>query len=112
MMSEVRLSACMPTRNYGAYIGAAIESVLKQIEHGVEIVVLDSGSSDNTRDIVEGYAARQACVRYFCWRESDGIDQDRARTVELVAGLLAAAWLIRGAASLLHFAALMRPPRT
>ena len=85
-MSEVRLSVCMPTRNYGAYIGAAIESVLEQIEPGVEIVVLDSGSSDNTREIVEGHAARQACVRYFYQPEPGGIDRDMARSVELAAG--------------------------
>lgn len=85
-MSEVRLSVCMPTRNYGAYIGAAIESVLEQIEPGVEIVVLDSGSSDKTREIVEGYAARQACVRYFYQHEPGGIDRDMARSVEIAAG--------------------------
>lgn len=85
-MSEIRLSVCMPTRNYGAYIGAAIESVLNQIELGVEIVVLDSGSNDNTREIVEGYAARQACVRYFFQQEPGGIDRDMARSVELAAG--------------------------
>lgn len=85
-MSEVRLSFCMPTHNYGAYIGAAIESVLGQIEPGVEIVVLDSGSSDSTREIVEGHAARQDCVRYFYQEKPGGIDRDMARSVALAAG--------------------------
>jgi abequosyltransferase len=85
-MNEIRLSICMPTRNYGSYIGAAIESVLNQIESDVEIVVLDSGSADSTREIVEGYAARQTCVRYFYQQEPGGIDRDMARSVELAAG--------------------------
>ena len=85
-MNAVRLSICMPTYNYGSYIGRAIDSVLEQIEPGVEIVVLDGGSSDQTRSEVDARAARYGCVRYIYQETRGGIDRDMARTVELAQG--------------------------
>lgn len=82
----VRLSICIPAYNYGAFIGAAIESVLDQIERDTEIVVLDGGSSDQTRAVVEGHAAHHSCVRYFYQSERGGIDRDLERSVEFAAG--------------------------
>ena len=83
---RVRLSICIPAYNYGAFIGAAIESVLDQIDCGTEIVVLDSGSTDQTRTVIEVLAASHSCVRYFHQTERGGIDRDLARSVELAAG--------------------------
>lgn len=85
-MSAPKLSFCMPTYNYGAYIGAAIESILSQIEAGIEIVVLDSGSTDRTRQIVEEMACRHPEVRYFWRAKRGGIDRDLASSVELAGG--------------------------
>ena len=82
----MRLSICMPTHNYGPYIDTAIRSILGQIEPGVEIVVLDSGSVDQTRDVVEKLAASHRCARYVYQPERGGIDRDLARSVELASG--------------------------
>ena len=82
-MSGVRLLFCMPTHNYSRFIGAVLESVLSQMEIGVEIVVLDSGSTDDTQDVVEGSASSWPAVRYIRRNSRGGIDRDLASSVEL-----------------------------
>ena len=44
--------------NYGRFLGAAIESALSQDYPSIEIVVVDDGSTDNSRDIIDRYAGR------------------------------------------------------
>lgn len=51
-----RVSVCIPTYRGSATIGAAIESVLAQSLTDFELIVIDDGSPDDTRAIVEGFA--------------------------------------------------------
>jgi glycosyltransferase involved in cell wall biosynthesis len=50
------LSVVMPTYNGEQFIAAALESVREQCDDGVELVVVDDGSTDRTLDIVRGFA--------------------------------------------------------
>lgn len=86
IMRAVKLSICMPAYNYGPYIETALMSVLGQREPDVEVVVLDSASTDETRAVVQGIAANHPYVRYVYQYERRGIDGDLARCVELAAG--------------------------
>ena len=60
-----RVSIVMPCRNEAAYIGACLDSVLATDYplDRIEVLVADGRSDDGTREIVEGCAARHACVR-------------------------------------------------
>lgn len=60
-----RVSVVIATRNEAAHIAAAIESVLTGTlpSEQVEIIVADGGSTDDTRRIVEGLAARHPNIR-------------------------------------------------
>jgi glycosyltransferase involved in cell wall biosynthesis len=51
-------SVVVNNHNYGRFLRAAIESVLAQTHPDVEIVVVDDGSTDNSRDIIAGYGDR------------------------------------------------------
>lgn len=51
-----RVSVCIPTYRGRATIGSAIESVLAQSLTDFELIVIDDGSPDDTRAIVEGFA--------------------------------------------------------
>lgn len=42
--------------NYGRYIRRAIESVLNQTLKNLELIIIDDGSTDNSKEIIETYA--------------------------------------------------------
>ena len=51
----VKVTVYIPTHNYGHYIDKAIESVLKQTMIDWELIVIDDGSTDNTRGIIRKF---------------------------------------------------------
>lgn len=54
----VETSVIIPVLNGEAYICAALESVLKQLNMGDEVLVIDDGSSDSTRSLVKTFGER------------------------------------------------------
>lgn len=82
----MRLSICIPTYNFGAFIGDTLQSIAGQLPDGVEIVVLDGGSTDDTAEVVGAFAQRHPQIRYHRRPERGGIDRDMARTVALARG--------------------------
>ena len=48
--------------NYGRFIGDAIESALAQTYANNEVIIVDDGSTDNSREIIASYANRVQCV--------------------------------------------------
>jgi glycosyltransferase involved in cell wall biosynthesis len=56
MSSRPRVTVVTPTYNHERYIGTCIESVLNQTFEDWEMVVVDDGSTDGTRAVVEAYA--------------------------------------------------------
>ena len=63
-----KISTIIPTYNGVKYIRQAIESVLDQTYRDFEIVVVDDGSTDNTKEAVESFGNQ---VRYF-YQENRG----------------------------------------
>lgn len=58
-----RLTFVIPSYNYEAYIGQAIESALAVRWPDVEVIVVDDGSTDRSVHIVEGFADRVQLIR-------------------------------------------------
>lgn len=52
------VAVVIPAHNYGRYLAECLESVLGQTQPVEEIVVVDDGSTDDTRAVAERYAAR------------------------------------------------------
>lgn len=63
------VSVIIPTFNYGGFITEAIQSVIAQTYSPVEIVVVDDGSTDNTREIVGSFRNQ---VHYY-YQEKKGV---------------------------------------
>jgi abequosyltransferase len=84
--SAVRLSICIPTYNFGAFIGDTLASIVPQLVDGIEVVVLDGGSTDETAEVVGSFQRRSPAVRYHRQDGRGGIDRDLVRTIELARG--------------------------
>ncbi len=56
------VSIVIASYNRANYLGATLDSVLDQSFQDFEVIVVDDGSSDETRSVVEGYGAR---VKYY-----------------------------------------------
>jgi glycosyltransferase involved in cell wall biosynthesis len=75
--STIPISVVIPVYNRGDLIRRAIDSVLGQRYAPTEIVVVDDGSTDRTRQAVEGYGKT---VRYV-FQANSGVSASRNRGV-------------------------------
>ncbi len=69
-MTTFKLSIIIPTYNCSRYITEALDSVLTQTCQSLEIIVVDDGSTDNTKEVVERWGQSDK-VRYF-YQENKG----------------------------------------
>ncbi|SDN55450.1 glycosyltransferase [Geodermatophilus sp. DSM 45219] len=53
-----RISVVIANHDYGRYVGQAIESALALDWDDVEVVVVDDGSTDDSREVIDRYADR------------------------------------------------------
>ena len=82
--SNSLLTVGIPVYNFGEFLPSTLDSILDQaVAEKVEVLVLDGGSTDDTRDIAKLYATKYHNFRYVRVLEKGGIDVDMARTVEL-----------------------------
>lgn len=51
----IKITVYIPTHNNGKYLNQAINSVLNQKFRNWELIIIDDGSTDNTRDILAAY---------------------------------------------------------
>jgi glycosyltransferase involved in cell wall biosynthesis len=80
------ISVVIPVYNGERFVAEAIRSVLDQSARPLECVVVDDGSTDATRAIVESFGS---AVRYE-YQENSGVSRARNRGVELARGELVA----------------------
>jgi glycosyltransferase involved in cell wall biosynthesis len=65
------ISVVMPVYDRAAYLAEAIDSILGQTHPHLELIVVDDGSTDGSREIIERYAVRDARVRPIYRDEPD-----------------------------------------
>jgi abequosyltransferase len=85
-MSAPLLSICIPTYNFGRFIGETLDSITSQLYGDVDIVVVDGASTDNTPEVVRERQSRCSAISYIRLEQRGGIDRDMARSVELARG--------------------------
>lgn len=66
------VSVIIPCYNHGHFLTTAIDSVLAQTYKNIEIIVVDDGSSDNTKEVAQSYNG----VRYI-YKENGGLSAAR-----------------------------------
>ncbi|MBN1315744.1 MAG: glycosyltransferase [Anaerolineales bacterium] len=76
------VSVIIPVFNQGRYISQAIESVLAQTCSNYEIIVVDDGSTDDTRRVLEPYLDRITTI----YQENQGSSVARNNGLEIAQG--------------------------
>lgn len=92
-MSEITVSVCIPVYNCGTFLPAALDSILSQADGGVEVVVYDGGSTDDTPQRIQPYL-HLSNFRYYRTAMRGGIDADLVTCVSYAKGDYC--WLFSG----------------
>jgi glycosyltransferase involved in cell wall biosynthesis len=82
MLNTPLVSVIIPTYNSGRFIAQAVQSVLSQTYQQFEIIVIDDGSTDATRDILlefDGYIQ-------YCYQENCGPSAARNAGIKIAGG--------------------------
>lgn len=79
------LSVVIPTRDRSEILERTLDDVLDLADPGVEVVVVDDGSRDDTRDLLQSKAVSRPQLR-FLTQENRGPAAARNRGVEAAAG--------------------------
>lgn len=69
MTAQPKVSIIIPTYNRAHFINEAIDSALAQNYQNVEIIVVDDGSTDETRVVLEGYGDKI----HYLYQENQGV---------------------------------------
>jgi glycosyltransferase involved in cell wall biosynthesis len=72
-MSRELVSAVIPAYNYGRFVTLAVDSALAQTYPNMEVIVVDDGSKDDTRERLAPYGDR---IRYI-YQENGGLSAAR-----------------------------------
>jgi glycosyltransferase involved in cell wall biosynthesis len=83
---EPTASVILPTYNRGWIVGEAIDSVLEQDLEGVELIVVDDGSTDDTPALLSKYGERLRVIR----QENRGVSAARNAGIRAASGQLIA----------------------
>ena len=74
-MSDM-ISIIIPAYNAADYLAQTIESVLNQTYSDFELILIDDGSTDRTREIIKDYQFKDALIKYF-YKEYGGVSSAR-----------------------------------
>ena len=66
-----KVSIIIPTYNRANLLPRAINSVLNQTFKDFELIIVDDGSTDNTRKVVKEFEEKDSRIKYI-WQENFG----------------------------------------
>ena len=81
-MQEVKVSVVIPSYNSARYVVTAVESVLAQTFRDYEILVVDDGSTDDTKEVLSKYGDS---IRYL-YKPNGGVSSARNYGIEKATG--------------------------
>lgn len=79
-----KVSICIPSYNYGAFIGKTIQSVLDQTYQDFEVIVVDDCSTDNSEEVVKSF--KDPRIRFFRNEKNLGMVPNTNKALKLAKG--------------------------
>lgn len=84
-MTDDLLSIVVPVYNVAPYLDRSIQSMLKQTYHNIEIILVNDGSTDGSKEICEKYAQLDSRVK-FITQENKGASAARRNGIRMAKG--------------------------
>lgn len=82
MLNNELISVVIPVYNCEKYIAKAVESVIRQDYHPLEIIVINDGSTDKSGEIIESFLPQ---IKYHC-QENKGLASALNQGIKLTTG--------------------------
>lgn len=87
-MNQIKLSIIIPAFNVKDYIERCLDSVIPQLQEGVEVIVIDDSSTDGTSEILKPYFYYESCHFFrtmknmgVSFARNAGIDNSRGKYI-------------------------------
>lgn len=83
-IDDVKFSIIMPTFNRGGFISKAINSCLAQTHQNFELIIVDDGSTDGTKEFIENSYKKEieeGKIKYF-YKNNEGVCKARNYALE------------------------------
>lgn len=74
--SKNSVAIIVPCYNYGVYLSDALHSIAAQTFHNWECIIIDDGSTDNTKSVASEYCTKDKRFRYL-YQENRGLSNAR-----------------------------------
>jgi len=84
-MKLALVSVIIPCYNYGEFLNTTLESVLHQSYQNWECIIIDDGSSDNSKDVAQQYIERDERFKYK-YQENAGLSAARNTGIDMAGG--------------------------
>ena len=88
MVKNPTVSVIIPTYNRANLVGEAIKSVLKQTYQDFEIIIVDDGSTDNTKEVIRDFKDKR--VNYVKYKKNKGVLLARNTGIKVAKGICVA----------------------
>ena len=84
MNESPKVTVVIPVYNREKYLGDAIDSILSQTFTDFELLVIDDGSTDRTKEVMQSY--HDPRMRLVCNETNEGIPRTRNKGIQLARG--------------------------
>ena len=84
-MNDVKVSIIVPVYNVEKYLRQCVDSIVNQSLKEIEIICINDGSTDNSLQILEGYAQRDKRIKIINKR-NEGLSTARNTGMEYATG--------------------------
>lgn len=79
------VSVIIPAYNYAHYLPFTLDSVVEQTLSDWECLIIDDGSTDNTKDVAEKYTVADRRIKYF-YKANGGLSSARNYGLQMAKG--------------------------
>lgn len=80
-----KISVIIPVYNIAEYLPCCLDSVIAQTYKNLEIILVDDGSTDNSRNIIEEYSEKDSrIVKIF--KNNSGVSDTRNKGIDIATG--------------------------